>query len=240
MQNTQLYLPRADKFFDVYDGRIYTNEELDIFRTMEIERNKLIPTLNFYELIDLFGPHCYAVVKRSLLANIKQLKKEQKNNSSRKNELFRLVVNKLTGEKNREVKKMVETGYDDRMNKLNELIESKSRRLSFIKGIQRKEKEKIMNVAPDAKDWQTTEADIEEAKQVSIETVFPTKLRRMGGRALGLCPFHNEKTPSLTVYINTNTWHCFGCHEGRDVVDFVMKLQKVDFLQAVNILLKRT
>lgn len=49
-----------------------------------------------------------------------------------------------------------------------------------------------------------------------------------------LCPFHNEKTPSLKLFTGDNPgWHCFGCGEGGSVIDFVMKLFDLTFPQAV-------
>ena len=48
-----------------------------------------------------------------------------------------------------------------------------------------------------------------------------------------LCPLHNEKTPSFTVYPNNNTWHCFGCGAGGSVIDFVMYCG-LDALEAVK------
>ena len=48
------------------------------------------------------------------------------------------------------------------------------------------------------------------------------------------CPFHGEKTPSLKVYPGNRGWHCFGCGEGGDVIDFVMQLFGLDFAGAVD------
>lgn len=48
----------------------------------------------------------------------------------------------------------------------------------------------------------------------------------------GCCPFHGEKTPSMKVYDGDRGWHCFGCHEGGSVIDFVMKLYGLPFLDA--------
>ena len=49
-----------------------------------------------------------------------------------------------------------------------------------------------------------------------------------------LCPFHKEKTPSFTVYPNTNTWHCFGCGAGGSAIDFVMAYCGLDSLEAAK------
>ncbi|HEX3649414.1 MAG TPA: DNA primase [Pseudonocardiaceae bacterium] len=60
-------------------------------------------------------------------------------------------------------------------------------------------------------------------------------LRRAGGGALkGLCPFHEEKTPSFNVRPSYGTFHCFGCGEGGDVIAFVMKIEHLGFVEAVE------
>lgn len=49
------------------------------------------------------------------------------------------------------------------------------------------------------------------------------------------CPFHgDDRSPSLKLYPETNTWHCFACNAGRDVIDFVMKKQGINFISAVK------
>ena len=60
-------------------------------------------------------------------------------------------------------------------------------------------------------------------------------LRRAGAGSLkGLCPFHDEKTPSFTVRPSHNSFHCFGCAEGGGVIDFVMKMEHIGFVEAVE------
>ncbi|GEM_PF-834153 len=60
------------------------------------------------------------------------------------------------------------------------------------------------------------------------------KLVRAGDRYKGLCPFHQEKTPSFTVSSKHQTFHCFGCGAGGDVFKFVMDHEKVDFMGALE------
>jgi len=55
-----------------------------------------------------------------------------------------------------------------------------------------------------------------------------------GGRLVGLCPLHKEKTPSFTVYPDKNTFYCFGCGVGGDAAEFVMKVYGVEFLDALR------
>jgi DNA primase len=65
-------------------------------------------------------------------------------------------------------------------------------------------------------------------------------LRRAGGGALkGLCPFHDEKTPSFNVRPTHGTFHCFGCGEGGDVIAFLMKIDHLSFVESVERLAER-
>lgn len=65
-------------------------------------------------------------------------------------------------------------------------------------------------------------------------------LRRTGGGSLtGLCPFHDEKTPSFHVTPARGFWHCFGCGEGGDAISFVQKISNVSFGEAVEFLADR-
>ncbi len=64
-------------------------------------------------------------------------------------------------------------------------------------------------------------------------------LRRAGRSWIGLCPFHEEKTPSFTVSPERGMFHCFGCHAGGDVISFVMRREGLDFRDAVQALAER-
>jgi DNA primase len=65
-------------------------------------------------------------------------------------------------------------------------------------------------------------------------------LRRAGAGSLkGLCPFHDERTPSFNVRPSHGTFHCFGCGEGGSVIDFVMKVEHLGFVEAVERLADR-
>lgn len=55
----------------------------------------------------------------------------------------------------------------------------------------------------------------------------------------GLCPFHNEKTPSFTVYPATQSFYCFGCGAGGDAITFLKKIENLDYLDAVKTLAQR-
>jgi DNA primase len=65
------------------------------------------------------------------------------------------------------------------------------------------------------------------------------RLRKRGKNFTGLCPFHQEKTPSFTVSAEKQMYHCFGCHKGGNIFTFVMEHDKVAFAEAVRILAAR-
>ena len=64
-------------------------------------------------------------------------------------------------------------------------------------------------------------------------------LKRAGSNKIGLCPFHSEKTPSFTVFSNTETFKCFGCGAGGDVITFIMRAENLDYISALEFLAKR-
>lgn len=59
---------------------------------------------------------------------------------------------------------------------------------------------------------------------------------RQGRTQKGLCPFHNEKTPSFVVYDDTQSFYCFGCGAGGDIISFIMKSENLDYVEAVKYL----
>lgn len=64
-------------------------------------------------------------------------------------------------------------------------------------------------------------------------------LKRKGKNLVGLCPFHNEKTPSFNIYTENGSFYCFGCQAGGDVITFVMKIENLDYIEAVRFLAQR-
>ena len=75
-----------------------------------------------------------------------------------------------------------------------------------------------------------------------IESVISSyvELKRRGRNLTGLCPFHNEKTPSFTVYPETSSYYCFGCHVGGDVITFIRNIENLDYIDAVKFLADRS
>lgn len=65
-----------------------------------------------------------------------------------------------------------------------------------------------------------------------------TTLRKKGLHYWGLCPFHEEKTPSFTVNPDKGVFYCFGCHKGGSIFTFIMEVEKLGFKEAVEYLRK--
>lgn len=72
--------------------------------------------------------------------------------------------------------------------------------------------------------------------KIDIEQVISShiSLKRKGKNLVGLCPFHNEKTPSFTVYPESRSFYCFGCGAGGDVISFVRRMDNLDYIEAVK------
>lgn len=71
-----------------------------------------------------------------------------------------------------------------------------------------------------------------------ISEYIPVK--KMGRNFKALCPFHTEKTPSFVVSPERQIWHCFGCNLGGDCFTFLMEYEKLEFIEALRILAKKT
>ena len=88
------------------------------------------------------------------------------------------------------------------------------------------------------------EEDIAEVREKSrIDEVVGdyVTLRNAGGGSMkGLCPFHDEKSPSFNVNPSRNFYHCFGCQEGGDVISFLMKIDGLSFTEAIERLADKT
>lgn len=78
-------------------------------------------------------------------------------------------------------------------------------------------------------------------RRADIESTVSSyvSLKRKGKILTGLCPFHNEKTPSFTVYPETQSYYCFGCGNGGDVITFIRNIENLDYMEAVKFLADR-
>src|SRR5437879_1448523 len=86
-------------------------------------------------------------------------------------------------------------------------------------------------------------ADIKEEIRQRVDLVelasAHVSLKKAGRHYKGLCPFHQEKTPSFHIDRERGLWHCFGCGEGGDIFDFVMRISSLSFTEAAETLARR-
>ena len=78
-------------------------------------------------------------------------------------------------------------------------------------------------------------------KNEIAEIISPyVNLKRRGRNLIGLCPFHNEKTPSFTVYPENGSCYCFGCGVGGDIFTFTSMIENLDYIESVKLLAERS
>lgn len=88
-------------------------------------------------------------------------------------------------------------------------------------------------------DNKINDSDIQRAREYPIANIADRHCDLISAgvnRMKAKCPFHVEKTPSFVLYLDNNTYHCFGCSEHGDNIDLYMKLDNADFIQAVRFL----
>ena len=84
--------------------------------------------------------------------------------------------------------------------------------------------------------------EVEDIKaRLSVKEVIGgyVQLTKAGVSWKGLCPFHNEKSPSFVVNEERASWHCFGCNKGGDIFSFVMEMDGLSFPEALSLLAER-
>jgi DNA primase len=103
-------------------------------------------------------------------------------------------------------------------------------------------KEAKPSPAPDPRPWRSNadspwrqRIDALKRKVLIAEVVSRyVALRGAGDYLMGLCPFHDDHTPSLTVYPGTNTFHCYGCGAHGDIITFVREIERLGFAEALD------
>lgn len=81
--------------------------------------------------------------------------------------------------------------------------------------------------------------ELREKNEISEVIGSYVNLRQQGSTMKGLCPFHNEKTPSFVVYLETQSYYCFGCGAGGDVITFLRNMDNLGYIDAVKSLAQR-
>lgn len=82
-----------------------------------------------------------------------------------------------------------------------------------------------------------TQEQIDQALNTPLANIYEGKLRRSGNKLFGICPFHQEKHASFCIYTQNNTWHCFGCGQGGNTINYIRLLRGYSFVEAVKYLI---
>lgn len=242
-----IYDKNKDHYVDI-DSKflsIYTEDDLDFFLHIESQYEKEKKSPTFHQLIDMF-PTAKSAAKRAIRERLKEIKKEIDRIYEIKDTLWEGYQKVLDIMERPEIKQSIEDEADARVKELEtektrlsyqlrfltkeikkEKLEKEKKRLAK-KGIEPKVKEEV----EEKHEYHGVEEHlVEKAKEVPIETFL--KFNRSGKAK---CFLHNDKTPSLHLYRRQNKLHCFSCKFHGTVVDVVMKLQGLDFVDAVKYL----
>lgn len=235
-----IYFPSQNLSIDPVTGEIYTEDQIDYFDKLRKNWQESQRVFSFFELVNIYGPECYPTIITKLKEKLNEAKIELEHYLAAREVFIQTFINPAPYEQRLLLENWSEITHLKYINLAEKKIKQYNYRLAFLKKLQQRHKTiKQGKALPLEDSHHITEADIEAAKNVPIETLHGGKLIKMGDRYKGLCLFHQEKTPSFIIYKRRNTWHCYGCHAGRDAPDFVMRQQNVEFLEAVKILLNQ-
>lgn len=205
--------------------KIFNFEEPDwdyLYWAWEVEKEwlQLTQKLSLRQLLEIFPE-----AKEVLPGKIKELEGQFA-------DLAQIIKSKATFMESESVRKdkwfLLELLY---INEGQELLRVK-RHLKRLRGLSLQSTGRIPS------GW-VTPVMIETAKTVRIESVIDTPLKKSGKALIGLCPLHIEHTPSFYVYYETNTWHCYGCNRGGNIINLMQLLHGLKFPEAVKWLLKQ-
>ena len=228
MTKDYLYISSLDKYLSP-DGQLYTDEDLDLFLTMKRDWEDSEPNYTFYQLMEIF-PEATKSARRGAKAEMKK-RSELINLINNKQERYQEErINKAHFSEQVELKKESDEFFDELRKKQESKIKTCIFQLSHLDFLEGKALKKNFNGVD--------EAQIAEARSVPITSLHTGKLRKSGKRATGNCPFHKEKTGSFTIYLDQNSFYCYGCNFGGSVIDYIMRQQNIDFLPAVKQLIK--
>lgn len=222
-----IYIKSIDKY--IGESGIFTEEELDYYDIIEKEWKANQPRYSFYQLIEIF-PQAKPAIKKQLLAEIKKCKDDLDAAVELRRKFNNEIISRVQYKNQWFFEMIRDVVY---IEPLRESREKKIKRNYFYLSAL-KPKPKVMD-----NQNKITDEDIQQAKEIPIETLYFGRLRKMGGNAVGLCPFHNEKTSSFTIYLNQNKFYCFGCNAGTDAIDYVMRQYDCDFITAVKKMLNK-
>lgn len=233
---------------NLYRGKyhLFTEEDLEWMDRLRVEWEKLQKDHNFMSVLeegDIFYIPTYdEKLKRQTLTKVTKsrlcqiaikFRKEQIKKDKEKIGQLRVAARSFcVGSELPEVfaEAMIEIFIDEEKAKLLKQIKRNTFIISRLKSIQNPAAEEVSN----NQSGHLSTADVEQARAVPIEHFL-----EINRASFTCCPLHKEKTPSLKVYTKTNSWYCFGCNEGGNVIDLTMKMNNVAFRQAIKMLINK-
>lgn len=224
LERKYFYIPSLDKYTTL-QGLLFTDDDLQSFDRQEREWKESQEDYTFYELIHIF-PEAKNVAKRQMKKELADVKIKLSLLALWRENCTKFTNSIRNPREQTSYIKYYDESYDEEYAKLQRKVKKIMFNLSFLE-------EKKVPLGSGVK-----EEDVVQAKQVPIVSFF-SKIHRHGKMAVAICPFHTDKTPSFTIYLNQNTFWCYSCAYGGTVIDFVMKQQNIDFLPAVKFLLHK-
>jgi len=211
---------------------VISDEELEYLFMIdkeEIEWKKSLPKYSFRELMTIF-PEAVRPARRGLKDKLKFYRQRIRDINTRQEEYYENRIMNIPWQERNEFQEESDKDFDEARDKINSKIKTTMFNLSYLDELEGKSKPKTMGGV--------SEADVARAKTIPIVQFIVANTEFRKNRVVLNCPFHSEKQPSFTIYLDQNTWWCYSCNSGGTVIDFIMKQQNVDFLTAVKQLLK--
>lgn len=191
---------------------------LDLAFDLEKEWKKSLPRLTAMELLEIF-PEAKNVINPKISEWM-----EEREQLVKKIKSMLMQIRMIKDDFSRDLQKYwLKLTYGEELLKIDKQISRLRHLLSVAKG------------RPPSKGG-VTEEMVELALSVPIENVISLELKKSGNKLVGLCPLHNEKSPSFFVYPESNSFYCYGCGVGGNVINLIKLLHDFNFIEAVKFL----
>ena len=189
-----------------------------------------LPNYSFQELMKIYGPEAFKAARRGLKDKLKANKKKLTLLQTYQEEYYENIICKIPWQKRQEIQEESDKDFEMVRNRIESKIKTVMFNLSYLNELEGKAEPKVTGGV--------TEADIARAKEIPIMGFISGNVVAHRKRTVTICPFHSEKNPSLTIYLDQNSWWCYSCNSGGSVIDFIMQQNSLNFLDAVKFLLK--